>query len=607
MSADGRSAWQEDEQGLTAFDAALAEDDVPPDEEACGWVDLGTGMPVELMALSGQELQEVYAATQVQPVPGRVAPPTWPLSYRTALLPELPAEQGQSSGRSGTGGLPIGIEGEAADHVGGGAAAAGEVPERVTDSGDVWAEAVNTGAAAAGEVPGGVTDPDLAGGDAIGRRVTAGGFAEGEVLDGAPGGITLAEFADGAHAELTAVDDDSLIGLMRGWRRITSWAQARELAVVAELARRRPADGYPPAPPGQIPAKLSEFVAEEIAPPLTLTARAADTELALALDLASRPKTAAALESGQIDMAKTLIILSALAPLEPAHAEAVEAAILAVAAGLTTGQLRARLQRLILSVDPGAARRRRENAEKQARVECWTDPEGTATLAGRNLPPAQVLAADRRLCAIAAAWKKLGAQGGMDMLRAHAYLALLLGRDTSTPPPSLLPQAGSPASRARASGHPGGSGPGRTSREREDQPNRCSQSVPAGLRGLGSGDALPPATGSVHVTIPLLTLLGLADRPGEAAGFGPLHADICRTLADAMAGHRATRWGVIITDPHGRAMGLGGPALARHGRKGAADNARGSPVVGAARGSPPSPGAGGWTVTLTTEPIAPYP
>ena len=125
--------------------------------------------------------------------------------------------------------------------------------------------------------------------------------------------------------------------------------------------------------------------------------------------------------------AKTLIILGMLGPLDPSQAEAVEAAILEVAEGLTTGQLRARLHRLVLSVDPGAARRRREKAEKQAHVECWTDPEGTASLAGRYLPPAQVLAADRRLCAIATAWKKLGAEGGMDLLRAHAYLALLLG------------------------------------------------------------------------------------------------------------------------------------------------------------------------------------
>jgi hypothetical protein len=81
----------------------------------------------------------------------------------------------------------------------------------------------------------------------------------------------------------------------------------------------------------------------------------------------------------------------------------------------------------------------------------------------------------------------------------------------------------------------------------------------------------------------MVTLLGLADRPGEEAGFGPLHAGTARRLADAMASNRRTRWGVIITNQDGRAMGWGGSARAR-------------PLS-----------AGGWKITLTTEPIAPYP
>lgn len=103
-------------------------------------------------------------------------------------------------------------------------------------------------------------------------------------------------------------------------------------------------------------------------------------------------------------------------------------------------------------------------------------------------------------------------------------------------------------------------------------------------------------TGTVNLTIPLVTLLGLADRPGEVPGYGPLHADTCRTLADALASHPATTWGVVVTDPDGRAMGLGGPARLR-------------PVKppGSVRGSPTSGDADGWTITLTTRPIAPYP
>jgi hypothetical protein len=110
------------------------------------------------------------------------------------------------------------------------------------------------------------------------------------------------------------------------------------------------------------------------------------------------------------------------------------------------------------------------------------------------------------------------------------------------------------------------------------------------------------------LTVPLVTLLGLADHAGEAPGHGPLHADTCRTLADAMAQHRDTEWGVIITSPDGQALSLGGPARPHPTRRSPTSRTpRGSPVAGAGRDSPAASGAGGWTVTLTSEPTAPYP
>ena len=107
--------------------------------------------------------------------------------------------------------------------------------------------------------------------------------------------------------------DDEVIGVLRGWWRQTCWAQARALAAIAELARRRPADRTPAAAPGQFPARLSEFIADEIGMALTLTKTAAETQLALAVELAARPATAAALEAGRIDLRKALVILDAVA------------------------------------------------------------------------------------------------------------------------------------------------------------------------------------------------------------------------------------------------------------------------------------------------------
>ena len=92
------------------------------------------------------------------------------------------------------------------------------------------------------------------------------------------------------------------------------------------------------------------------------------------MQLAARPGTFAALEAGRIDLRKAWVILEAVGPLSAEHAAAVEAAVLPDAAGQTTGELRRSVTAAVLALDPDAVRRRREEAEKGARVEAWTNP-----------------------------------------------------------------------------------------------------------------------------------------------------------------------------------------------------------------------------------------
>ena len=68
------------------------------------------------------------------------------------------------------------------------------------------------------------------------------------------------------------------------------------------------------------------------------------------------------------------------------------------------------------------------------------EDSGNAALAGRELPADQVLAADERITAWARELKAAGLEGGMDELRARAYLDLLLGQDSrpgGSPPGTL--------------------------------------------------------------------------------------------------------------------------------------------------------------------------
>ena len=132
-----------------------------------------------------------------------------------------------------------------------------------------------------------------------------------------------------------------------------------------------------------------------------------------------------------------------------------EELIIGKAPGLTTSQVRALARRLVISADPAAARRRKEQALKDARVETFTEHAGTAGLSGRDLCPVDVLAADKYLTGLAQAMKAAGITGTMDTLRAHAYLHLLSGQPAIT----LLDAApGGPSGGASPGhgNHPGG-------------------------------------------------------------------------------------------------------------------------------------------------------
>jgi hypothetical protein len=55
-------------------------------------------------------------------------------------------------------------------------------------------------------------------------------------------------------------------------------------------------------------------------------------------------------------------------------------------------------------------------------VELWREDAGTAAVCGRDLPPADALAADQRITAYARDLRAAGVDGTMDQLRARAFL-----------------------------------------------------------------------------------------------------------------------------------------------------------------------------------------
>jgi Domain of unknown function (DUF222) len=214
----------------------------------------------------------------------------------------------------------------------------------------------------------------------------------------------------------------------------------------------------------------------------------ADGTLALALALHTvLPGTRAALRDGVITRYKAEVIAWAAQLLDEAEARAAEALVLGRAGRLTPGGLRAAVARAVMEVAPEKARKRREAAARDARVQRWAEDSGNAALMGRELPPAEVLAADQRISGWARQLRAAGLDGDMDQLRARAYLDLLLGKDS------------------RPSPDPGPGGPGGG----QDGP---PPGPPAGAAPGGSAGSAGSA-GRVTVIVPLATLLDLAGRP----------------------------------------------------------------------------------------------
>ena len=232
------------------------------------------------------------------------------------------------------------------------------------------------------------------------------------------------------------MSDYALPGAAAACRRLAAWAQATELALVAEVATRAAArNSRIPVRRDGLPAAVPEEAAAEVALALRMSQYGASCWTDLAVTLAGRlAGTGTALAAGTIDLTRARLIAEATSVLDDRAAKAAQDKVLPGAGDKTPAQLRAALRRAVISVDPDAAERRRADAERRAKVGLYGDEEGTATLSGQNLPGAHAAAAMARITALARAMKSSGATGGLDLLRAQVYLGLLLGTLPLIPP-----------------------------------------------------------------------------------------------------------------------------------------------------------------------------
>jgi Domain of unknown function (DUF222) len=320
-------------------------------------------------------------------------------------------------------------------------------------------------------------------------------------------GPAMAGWLGMASAEAAGLDEYGLTGVAVAGQKLASWAQAAELAAVAQVtSRAAAADKNIGVRSDGRPARVCRDAQGQVSLALMMSDYAATVWADLAVTLSWRlPATGDALRAGRIDLYRARLIAEATSVLSEQAAREVEATVLPGAGQQTPAQLRIRLRRAVIAADPAAAERRRQDAERRAGVKLYADEDGTATLAGTGLPAVPASAAMAKITAMAQARKSAGLAGGLDLHRAQVMLGLLLGTLPPTPPAEDAPpdqppsDDDHPADDGPSDGCPSGSDPG------DDGPvgNDPSDSSPADSDSDPDPD--PDADGGLADGVPFPT------------------------------------------------------------------------------------------------------
>jgi hypothetical protein len=437
----------------------------------------------------------------------------------------------------------------------------------------------------------------------------------------------LVDELSGPDRRCPGATGDERVGLLRAWAAVESWAAGGKLGMVREIMRGE----APPSPGsdhGDLPETWSRSLRYELSGALACSTQSAETIASLAWQLGARlPRIGARLDDGTLTSPKARAIAETLEQLTDPDAAAAEALIADQLAGKTFTQVLRLAEQAALTVDPGLAERRREHAQKNyARVAFFRESAGTAGLSGRDLPPDEALAAMAAVNARAEEYKESEAFGDtpMDALRARAYLDLINGvpaaeriaiaeqqddADAAQAWAAADARAGNDTPPAPEDAHPGpdaqadpddcqcsecdgscathddeldGSGqtddddPDDRTGPDDDEPDDGTRPDDGGDGGPGGPGPRPgvPPTGREHerrpadLIVPLATLLGLAERPGEIHGFGLLDPALARELAAAAAAASPrTEVCVTVTSPEGYAIGHGCARPVRRSRQ----------------------------------------
>lgn len=283
----------------------------------------------------------------------------------------------------------------------------------------------------------------------------------------------------------TMLNGYDAVRLMKAEARLAASFEAGELATMVEVALSPPCN---PESAVERSPDATEFAAVEIATALTLTRRAAENRLGHALALGGPlARVWNLFAAGHIGFRNVREFVNSLGHLSSTLVDRVLDRCLHDCSDLTTGQLRARLSRLVMEADPDGSESCFEQGVEDRKVVSYSNPDFTASLGILSADPSEVAAAMAYVERIARHLKTDDEPRTLDQIRNDVALDLLRGKRFVSP---------------------GGSG-------------------------------------RVHVTIPASTLEGISNEPGSIDGYGPVIAEIARkTVMENVDGE----WVFAVTD-----------------------------------------------------------
>lgn len=384
----------------------------------------------------------------------------------------------------------------------GGVTAGDDVPPQVDLSFAGWAG----GADGVSEVPWDVSHG--VGADALDARVA--GLLPGVGLVDLLAGIEAADASEPVLGEIVT-----------GWEAVAAWAAAQQAAAAAELAARR------------VGSADLEHLGDEIAAHLGHAPTVGRALVGRALALEELPEVRTALGQGAVCARKADVLAFAGAFPSLSERRAATVRVLAHAPRLGLRALRNRMNAEAAALGGEGAERNRRAARAKRHVAVEPVEDAMAYLSA-YLPAQDAAAVWAAVDAAGTAIQRTaGESRTLGQARADALVALVTGRVVL---PEYAPGAASEQAPGTASDQVAGAPVSRTTGPASGC--TCGACVCGGTRVRA---VTVPA--QVRVTVSAGTLLGLDDAPGVLAGYGPVPAEVARTLA------ADGTWRRLVTDP----------------------------------------------------------